>query len=112
MRSVLVALALGWVACGSSSGNTSVCDTLATAASDFSTKAAPCFSSSPPLGFTADQCRSSISMCTDSDQQKIKDYASCLQALPTCDPATPGSWSNLRQACEAKLGGLAGQGGC
>ena len=116
MRSVLVglalvALALGWMACGSS-GDTSVCDTLATAASDFSTKAAPCFQSLPPLGFSADACRSSISKCTDSDQQQLKDFASCLQALPTCSPATVESWSTSLQACQAKLGGLQGQGGC
>ena len=112
MRRVLVALSLIAAGCGSSSGDASICDTLATAASDFSAKAAPCTSTVPTLGFDAAACRSSISLCTSSDQQKIKDFTSCLQALPTCTPATSGSWSTSLDACQAKLGGLAGQGGC
>lgn len=112
MQRVLMALALIAVGCGSSSGDTSICDTLATAASDFSAKAASCTSSIPPLGFDAAACRSSISMCTASDQQRIRDFTSCLQALPTCSPATSGSWSTALDACQAKLGGLSGQGGC
>lgn len=112
MRRVLVPLALIAVGCGSGSGDTSTCDTLATATSDFNSKAAPCASTVPTLGFNADACRSSISKCTDSDQQKIKDFASCIEALPTCTPATYGSWLNSLEACQAKLGGLVGQGGC
>ncbi|HUM13156.1 MAG TPA: hypothetical protein VLT82_19570 [Myxococcaceae bacterium] len=112
MRSALVALVLIWLGCGSSSGDTSVCDSLATAASDFSTKAAPCFSTLPPLQFSGDACRASISKCTDSDQQKLRDFTSCLQALPTCAPATLQAWTTSLDACQAKLGGLAGQGGC
>jgi hypothetical protein len=112
MRTVLVALGVVAVACGSSSGDTSVCDTLASAATDFTAKATPCFSTLPTLGFSADACRSSISKCTDSDQQKLKDFASCLKSLPACTPATIQTWSTALQACEATLDGLAGQGGC
>lgn len=113
MRKCLVVSAvLVAAACGSGSGDTSVCDSLAAATSDFSSKAAPCFSTVPSLGFSADACRASISKCTSSDQQQLKDFASCLQGLPACTPATQQSWSSALGTCQAKLGGLAGQGGC
>ena len=112
MRCVLVPLALIAIGCGSSSGDTSICDTLATVTNDLNAKAAPCTSTAPSLDFDAAACRSSISLCSDSDRQKIQDFASCLQALPTCTPATSGAWTTSFDACQAKLGSLAGQGGC
>ncbi len=110
MRRVLMGLAVIAGACGSTSTDTSVCDSLATAASDLATKAAPCTSTTPPLALTADSCRSSISKCSTSDQQAIKAYASCLEALPTCSPPSSGSWQVSLGDCAAQLGPLAGQG--
>ncbi len=112
MRRLVLALAFIAGGCGSNSGSTSVCDSLATAASDFSSKVAPCTSTVPTLGFNADACRSSISKCSETDQQKIQDFATCLQALPTCSPATYETWLSSLNTCQAKLGGLYGQGGC
>ncbi len=112
MRRILVPLALIAVGCGSSSGDTSICDNLATVTNDFNAKAAPCTETAPTLEFDAAECRASISKCTDSDRQKISDFASCLQALPTCSNATYDSWLTSFEACQAKLGALAGQGGC
>ena len=112
MRRVLLAVASIAVAvgCGSSSGDTSVCDSLATATTDLNSKAAPCTSTAPSPALTAEACRSSISKCSNSDQQTIKAYASCLENLPVCTSGAYGNWQVLLGDCAAGLGPLAGQG--
>jgi hypothetical protein len=109
--SILAVLFIG-TACGSSSSDTGVCDKLATATTDFTTKASPCFTTVPPLAFTADVCRSSISKCTEGDQQYITAYTNCINALPTCSPATKPTWTTSFQDCTSALGPLQSGTGC
>lgn len=92
--------------CGGS--DSSVCDKLATGLKDLTTKAAPCFSSTPPTPLTADQCRQSIDQCTSSDKQKLGDFGSCLSALPTCSASSLSSWQSSLQTCILKVQGFSG----
>ncbi|HXX29316.1 MAG TPA: hypothetical protein VEJ89_01205 [Myxococcaceae bacterium] len=109
--SLLVALPLLAGACGGgSSASPTLCDNLATATTDFAAKAAPCFSTVPSLGFSTAVCRSSLSNCSDSDQQRISSFTSCIEALPACAPATLQSWTSSFQSCTATLGPLQGSG--
>lgn len=111
MKRASVPLAMLCLAgCGGSSASPGICDDLAKAASGVATKSAACMSPPPALGFTAEQCRASISMCSSQDGQRIADFAACLEQLPTCSPATVGTWSASFQACAGMLGPLAGQG--
>lgn len=110
-RSSLLVVLLFGAACGSSA-NTSICDTLSSATTDFATKASPCFSTVPSLAFTASVCRASIDKCSSGDQQRITDYTNCIQALPACTPLTAQSWTTSFQACTAALGPLQSGGGC
>ncbi|HUJ27799.1 MAG TPA: hypothetical protein VLW85_17360 [Myxococcales bacterium] len=102
---------LALVGCGGGSGgDVSLCDNLATAASAFAQKAAPCMSTPPQLGMTADGCRSEIGNCSSADQQRIRDFTSCLTQLPDCAPASASSWATSVQGCANLLGPLAGSG--
>ena len=96
------------LACGGTSADPSLCDNLATAAADATTKAAPCGYVPPALGFSAETCRATIGNCADGDQQRIRDVTNCLDALPTC--STQASWVPSYEACASKVGPLAGQG--
>lgn len=109
--SLILAVLVVATGCGSSTNDTTVCDQLATAETDFTAKASPCFSTVPTLGFTADVCRASISKCASGDLQKITTFTTCLEQLPTCSPAAIQSWSASLQACEDGLVPL-GSGGC
>jgi hypothetical protein len=92
--------------------DTGVCDKLAAATTDFATKAGPCFTTVPTLGFTADVCRSSISKCSAADQQYITAYTDCINALPTCSPASASTWTTSFQDCDSALGPLQSGNGC
>jgi hypothetical protein len=101
---------LSALACGGSSADPAICDKLAAAVSGARGKAAPCAASytPPALGLSVETCRSTISRCSDSDAQHIRDVIACLDALPTC--AAPATWGPAYDACAAKVGPLAGQG--
>jgi hypothetical protein len=95
---------------GGNSADRSLCDNLETATTSAASKAAPCSYTPPALGFTPATCRATISNCGDSDQQRIRDVTTCLDALPTCSPATLASWTASYQTCASMVGPLAGQG--
>jgi len=108
--SPLIVLLFG-AACGSSA-DTSLCDKLDAATTDFAAKAGPCFSTVPSLAFTASVCRASIDKCSSADQQRITDYTNCIEALPACTPAAVQSWTTSFQGCTTALGPLQSGGGC
>ncbi len=111
MKRAGVVLVVSWLmGCGGSSANPALCDDLATAEAGLAAKSAPCMGAPPALPFTADQCRSTISMCGTEDAQRVANLAACLDQLPTCAPATAAAWSTSFQACTAMIGPLAGQG--
>ena len=110
-KAYLASVFLAALACGSgNSADPALCDKLATAMTTAATQAAPCMSTLPSTGFGVDTCRSTISNCSDSDQQRIKDLTSCLNALPICSPSTQSAWMLSFQTCASNVGPLAGQG--
>jgi hypothetical protein len=95
---------------GGNSANPSLCNDLDSALTSTASKAAPCTSTPPATGFSVDTCRATISNCSDSDQQRIRDLTTCLQGLPACSASTQAAWQTSFQTCASKVGPLAGQG--
>ncbi|MGZ6162631.1 MAG: hypothetical protein ACXWLS_04820 [Myxococcaceae bacterium] len=93
--------------CGSSTSNSAVCDNLAGALTNVTTKFAPC-GTVPPIPFDKNQCVNSFNNngCSDADKTKINSFVSCVNNLPTCSPATITAWQNSFTTCEANLNGL------
>jgi hypothetical protein len=62
----------------------------------------------PSVPFDKNSCTQAFdnSGCSDADRQKINDYASCVQALPSCTPATQSSWATSYENCAAPLEGI------
>jgi len=96
------ALLLFAVGCGSSASST--CDDVGNALTGLQTKFSAC-GTLPSIPFNKDTCVNEYNSghCTDADKQKISDFAHCLNALPTCSPATLDAWGNSFEACVAPL---------
>ena len=109
-------IALGWavllfaaVGCGSSNSSSATCDNIANAFASLPGKYSACGTiPSGSLNFDKNQCVTAFnnSSCSDADRQKINDYASCVQALPSCTPATQSSWATSYENCAAPLEGI------
>jgi hypothetical protein len=101
LGATLLLLAAG---CGSSNSSSATCDNLGNAISGLGSKYAAC-GTLPTITFDKNQCVQAFnnSACTDSDKQKINDFANCINALPNCTPATQTTWANSYVNCATPL---------
>lgn len=99
LRIGVLVIALSAMACGGSSSS-GLCQSLGSATTSFVTKAQPCYGgSTPSAGFTEAQCSAALSKCTSADQQKLQNFANCLNGLATCSTATAQAWATSAQTC-------------
>ena len=91
LGATLLLLAAG---CGSSNSSSATCDNLSNAITGLGSKYSAC-GTLPTITFDKNQCVQAFnnSACTDSDRQKINDFANCLNGLPNCTPATQNAWA-------------------
>lgn len=101
LGATLLLLAAG---CGSSNSSSATCDNLGNAITSLGSKYAAC-GTLPTITFDKNQCVQAFnsSGCTDSDRQKINDFANCLNGLPNCTPATQNAWATSYTNCVQPL---------
>ena len=109
MRRIALAVSLLLLAagCGSSNSSSATCDNLGNAITSLSTKYAAC-GTLPAISFDKNACVQAFnnSSCTDSDRQKINDFANCIQGLPNCTLATQSTWATAYGNCVTPLGSI------
>lgn len=59
-----------------------------------------------PATFDEVVCENDITNCSKDDNDVLDRYASCLNGLPTCTPATQAAWSTSVQSCVRGLSSL------
>ncbi|HEY1904912.1 MAG TPA: hypothetical protein VGG91_02660 [Myxococcaceae bacterium] len=101
LGATLLLLAAG---CGSSNSSSATCDNLGNAASALPGKYSAC-GTLQTISFDKNACVQAFnnSNCTDSDRQKINDFANCINGLPNCTPATQNAWVTSYTNCVTPL---------
>ena len=92
------------VGCGSGSSASSTCDDFGNALNGLRTKYTAC-GTLPDFGFNKDNCVAAYnnSQCSDADKQKIRDFVSCLNNMPTCTTQTQNDWGTQLGNCVSPL---------
>lgn len=107
MKNILISLLAATSLVFSTGCGGDACDDLEDASNSVEDKLEDC-SDEPSNGDDddIDECKEALEDCSDSDQEKISDYASCLQDLPDCEEGELDQWLADALECAEELEGL------
>jgi hypothetical protein len=81
-----------------------VCDRYQEANSSLAVKGAGCGAGNVNNpSFNTQTCKSNLSQCSATDQQRVSAYTACIDQLATCTGSTVTNWTFSEVTCEANL---------